>query len=196
MHSGQRHNKDRWRKKQRTVCATEPTSSHFLIVTVSRSHFGIFHCTGTLPSETAHVTRRERDPLIHARNDGENKSWCEPQSPHNASSCSLRRLTSAIDPLRGRFLTLRCSAGLHLLSLTLSAVNKGRSETPASLSRPRASISQSTPSRDASGTRPGGLKSMALKAKAAAGAHGRNLKSSEFHYGRRSLKQSGARSKN
>lgn len=112
------------KKKQRTICSTEPTLSHFLIVTVSRSHFGIFHCTGTLLRETAHVTWRERDPLIHARNDGENKSWCESQSPHNVSSCSLRRLTSAIDPLRGRFLKLRCSAWLHLLSLTLSAVNK------------------------------------------------------------------------
>lgn len=78
-------------KKQRTICATEPTLLHFLIVTVSRSHFGIFHCTGTLLRETAHVTWRERDPLIHARNDGENKSWCESQSQHNVSSCSLRR---------------------------------------------------------------------------------------------------------
>lgn len=97
-----------------------------LNVTVSRSHFGIFHCTGTPLRDmcSLHVTWRERDPLIHAHNDGENKSWCESQSPHNVSSCSLRRLTSAIDPLRGRFLKLRCSAGLHLLSLTLSAVNK------------------------------------------------------------------------
>lgn len=124
VHFRQRHNKDRWTKRQRTICATEATLLHFLIVTVSRSHLGIFHCTDTLLSETAHVTWREQDLLIHAHDDGENKSWYESQSPHNVSSCSLRRLTSAIDPLRGRFLKLRCSAGLHLLSLTLSAVNK------------------------------------------------------------------------
>lgn len=127
--------KQQCRKKAQKKTKTKKRESQNLVCLISLPwQFCIFVAISTLLSETVRVTLQEQDLLIHTHNNRGNKNWYDshtphpPTPPHTASSCSLHCLTSAIDPLRLGFLNLRRTAGLHLLSLTLSAVNNAAAE--------------------------------------------------------------------